>query len=134
MSITMADERNNGTHEARTDYETRFAAILQQLEQTIQAIRIQRGAGEGGEDVGAFANYSAPEGGLSFTVRSSRAGHLVVESVGRSVVIDVSSSDVVLEITANDRVSQIEADAAGIFVLTDVQKKLSKLEIDSVES
>lgn len=133
----MTDERNGDVHiegvEVPVDHETMFANRLEVLQQMIYEFRFNRGLAEGSEDVGAFAQHIR-DGVVLHTVRSSHAGHLVVESHGRSVLIDFSQEEETLEITVDTQTSPLDADAAGIFILTDVQKKLVEADLDSLES
>jgi hypothetical protein len=119
--------------EVVVDYDAMFASRLRTLEQMIYEFRYRRGLKEGHEDIGAFAQHSGENGNVDFTIRSSHAGHLVVESHGRTVLIDFSSEEEMLEVSADSRTSPIEADAAGVFVLTDIQKKLVDADIDSLD-
>lgn len=133
----MTDEREDNISveavEVVVDYDELFAERLKTLEQMIYEFRFRRGLKEGQESVAAFAQHLA-HGAVDFTVRSSREGHIIIESYGKTVMIDFSNPEETLEITADDTTSALEPDAAGIFILTDVQKKLVAVDIDSLEA
>ncbi len=113
------------------DYEAVFASQLKVIAQLIYEFRYFRGAKEGQEDVGVSAQHYSKDA-LDFTVRSSHANSLVVEYPERKVVIDFTNPEVILNMVVDKQESPIEADPAGTFILTDIQRKLVEIELDGL--
>lgn len=111
------------------DYDEVFADRLLTIQQLVYEFRAARGVKDDQPDIGAFAQHQDTKGGLSYTARSAHAGHIAIEYMGRSVTLDFSKPDITLEIVVDGQRSSIDANAPGISILTDIQRRFADLEV-----